>query len=143
MGTPHPTPLGRLPCNPAILPVLMSSLGAAHSFAGSRAISPNPESQWLYQDSSVLPWGWPFSALSRTRYSVFLEPGTCRAPTGNDIFQLPPLQSHPQLVSVKLLLDKVVASEAVRKYIVFFCEVSLELRPIGKGTEDSPGLLEP
>lgn len=46
-------------------------------------------------------------------------------------------------MSVKLLLDKVVASEAVRKYMVFFCEVSLELRPTGKGTEVSPGLLEP
>lgn len=43
-----------------------------------------------------------------------------------------------------LLLDKVLASEAVRKYmVIFFCEVSLQLRPSDKGTEYLSHLLGP
>jgi hypothetical protein len=109
----------------------------------SLTISPNPEPPRLYQDSSALPWGCHSTPLSGTHYAVFLEPGPYLAPVGNDISELPPLQS-PQLVSVMLLLDKVLASEAVRKYmVIFFCEVSLQLRPSDKGTEYLSHLLGP
>lgn len=40
--------------NPAVLVVLTSSLWAAHSFAKSPTVSPNPEAQWLCQDCSAM-----------------------------------------------------------------------------------------
>ena len=82
--------------------------------------------------------------IGSTAPQFFNLSGACLASTGNDISELPPLQSHHQLVTVQLFLDKVLASEAVRKYVVILSwELSPELRPSVKGTTYVPHLAMP
>lgn len=109
---------GNCLCNPAVLLILTGSMWAAHEL--------------LCENSRALLWGCQSSALHRSHYSVFLQPvWYLHGFYKQWHFWTGTLTGSHQLVTVRLFLDKVLPSEAVRKLMVILsCELSLERKAL-------------
>lgn len=59
-STPHPTwKIALQSLSSVYTDELPGGCAQLCSVSGNGRVFPNPESQWLYPDSSALPWGWP------------------------------------------------------------------------------------
>lgn len=147
-GTPHPGPVlepWKLPLQPPQFWLDWLSLFGLHAHC---CVSDCLARPWAVVAVSIQVHHRGATVLqlcvgSTTPYFFNLS-GACLASTGNDISELPPLQSHHLLVTVQLFLGEVLASEAVRKYMVILSwELSPEPRPSVKGTTYVPRLSRP
>lgn len=145
-GTPHPGPVlepWKLPLQPPQFWLDWLSLCGLHAHC---CVSDSLARPWAVVAVSIQVHhcGAAILQLCVSSTYFFNLSGACLASTGNDISELPPLQSHHLLVTVQLFLDEVLASETVRKYMVILSwELSPELRPSVKSTTYVPCLSRP